>query len=130
MEYQILSTQGKNGIEALEIAVNGYMADGWQPTGGVCAAMHQGSGVVTYYQSMVRYDGVEIALNDPEAAAPEIAYDIPDLSEIATIGAIEFAAETLGEDHESILLDLYTHLGRRVGKADVREIVPEVSHAD
>jgi len=142
MEYKIVTAQGKP--QTLEAAVNTAIAEGWDVTGGVCATMHQGSGAVSYYQAMVRefasggvleFKLLQHSDAGPLVVTPAVAvpvFTVPDLSEAATVGAIEFAAETLGADYESILLDLYAHLGRKVNKADVREIpqVGEVIHAD
>lgn len=71
MYYKILSAQGNRGIETLETAVAGYIADGWQPQGGICAAMHQGSGTITYYQAVIR-EAAPVTITEPVPAPPVV----------------------------------------------------------
>lgn len=133
MEYKIISVQGFP--QYIENLVNAAIKDGFTPIGGICATTHQGSGTVSFYQAMVKYDApvvLEIHEGDAPIEPDDVVFAIPQLADAATPSAIAFAFETLGENYESILLDLHTHLGRKVNKADVREIaqVEEVIHAD
>lgn len=130
MEYKVISVQGFP--QYIENLVNAAIKDGFTPIGGICATTHQGSGTVSFYQAMVKYDEL-VAIEDGGVIAPDgVVFAIPQLADAATPSAIAFASETLGDNCESILLDLYAHLGRKVNKADVREIaqVDEVIHAD
>lgn len=54
MEYKILQAQGHAG--RLEDAVRTEMDNGFAPIGGVCVTTHPGSGVVSYYQAVVKPD--------------------------------------------------------------------------
>jgi hypothetical protein len=52
LEYKIITAQ--DYLMNFERNVNAAITEGWQPCGGICAAIHQGSGTISYYQAMTR----------------------------------------------------------------------------